>query len=137
MLLSWPILVTQLMMMLGPTIDTIWVGKLGQTAIAAVGVAGTAVMLVMGLMMGFTMGMLALLSRAIGAGDNSLASRIAQQSIVFSAIFAFVIALIGQFLGQKILLMITQDPGIVELGTIYLRIEFLGGATMIFRRDGQ
>ncbi len=133
MILSWPILVTQLMMTLGPTIDTIWVGRLGETAIAAVGVAGTAVMLVMGLMMGFTMGMLALLSRAIGAGDNSLASRIAQQSIVFSAIFAFIIALVGQFLGQKILLLITQDPGIVELGTIYLRIEFLGGATMVFR----
>lgn len=133
MILSWPILVTQLMMTLGPTIDTIWVGKLGEIAIAAVGVSGVGVMLVMGLMMGFTMGMLALLSRAVGAKDSELANRIAQQAIVFSAVFSIVIALIGQFFSEKILLLITQDPDIVELGTRYLRIEFIGGATMVFR----
>ncbi len=133
MILSWPIMITQLMMTLGPTIDTIWVGRLGGTAIAAVGVAGVAVMLVMGLMMGFTMGMLALMARAVGAKDLPLANRVAQQAVVFSAIFAIVIALIGQFFGEKILLLITQDPEIVELGTIYLRIEFIGGATMVFR----
>jgi len=133
LVLSWPITVTQLMMTLGPTIDTIWVGKLGTVAVAAVGVAGVAVMLIMGLMMGFTMGMLALLARAVGAKDLKLANRVAQQAIVFSAIFAAAIALVGQFLGQKILLLITQDPEIVRLGTIYLRIEFVGGATMVFR----
>jgi putative MATE family efflux protein len=133
MILSWPIMITQLMMTLGPTIDTIWVGKLGETAIAAVGVSGVAVMLVMGLMMGFTMGMLALMARAIGAKDSQLANRIAQQAIIFSAIFATTIALIGHFFGEKILLIITQDPEIVRLGTIYLRIEFIGGATMVFR----
>lgn len=133
MILSWPIMVTQLMMTLGPTIDTIWVGKLGETAIAAVGVSGVAVMLVMGLMMGFTMGMMALMARAIGAKDSDFANRVAQQAIVFSAIFATIIALIGHFFGEKILLLITQDPEIVKLGTIYLRIEFIGGATMVFR----
>jgi putative MATE family efflux protein len=131
--LSWPILVTQLLMTLGPTIDTIWVGKLGGTAIAAVGVAGTAVMLAMGLMMGFTMGTLALMARAIGAKDSLLANRVAQQSIVLSAVFAILIALIGQIFGQQIILLITKDPEIVKLGTIYLRIEFFGGATMVFR----
>lgn len=133
LVLSWPIMVTQLMMTLGPTIDTIWVGKLGKVAVAAVGVAGTAVMLAMGLMMGFTMGSLALMARAIGAKDFKFANRIAQQAVVISAIFAVIIALIGQFFGEKILLLITTDPEIVKLGTVYLRIEFFGGATMVFR----
>jgi len=131
--LSWPIMITQLLMTLGPTIDTIWVGQLGRVAVAAVGVAGTAVMLAMGLMMGFTMGSLALMARAIGAKDYKFANRVAQQAIVISAIFAVVIALVGQFLGERILLLITSDPEIVKLGTIYLRIEFIGGATMVFR----
>jgi putative MATE family efflux protein len=122
LVLSWPITVTQLMMTLGPTIDMIWVGKLGTVAVAAVGVAGVVVMLIMGLMMGFTMGMLAL-----------MANRVAQQAIVFSAIFAAVIALVGQFLGERIILIVTSDPEIVRLATIYLRIEFIGGATMVFR----
>ncbi len=133
LLISWPMVVTQTMMSLGPTIDMIWVGRLGGAAVAAVGVSGVAVMLAMGVMMGFTTGMLALISRAIGAKDLATANRVAQQAMVVSAIYAAAIALIGQFLGRQILLLITQDPDIVSLGTTYLRIEFIGGATMVFR----
>ncbi len=133
LLISWPMAVTQTAMSLGPTIDMIWVGRLGQSAVAAVGVSGVVVMLVMGIMMGFTTGMLALISRAIGAKDMEQANRVAQQAAVVSAIYAIVIALIGQFLGERILLLITQDPEIVRLGSSYLRIEFVGGATMVFR----
>ena len=38
--LSWPMVISNSLMMLGPTIDMIWVGKLGSAAIAGVGVAG-------------------------------------------------------------------------------------------------
>jgi len=133
LLISWPMVVTQTMMSLGPTIDMIWVGRLGDAAMAAVGVSGVVVMLAMGVMMGFTTGMLALISRAIGAKDVPAANRVAQQAAVVSAIYAAAIALIGQFLGRRILLLITTDPDIVNLGTTYLRIEFIGGATMVFR----
>ena len=46
LLLSWPMVIHQSLNMLGPTIDMIWVGKLGAASIAGVGVAGMAVMLV-------------------------------------------------------------------------------------------
>lgn len=133
LLISWPVTVTNTLMSLGPTIDMIWVGKLGDVAIAAVGVSGVVVMLAMSVMMGLSMGMLALISRAIGEKDVQTANRVAQQGIVVSAAYAVTIALIGYFLGEKILLLITSDPDIVSLGTIYLRIEFIGGATMVFR----
>jgi putative MATE family efflux protein len=133
LMLSWPMTVTQTLMSLGPTIDMVWVGKLGGAAVAAVGVAGVVVMLAMGVMMGFTAGMLALISRAMGSRDVLTANRVAQQAVVISAIYATLIALIGQFLGEKILLLITSDPEIVSLGTVYLRIEFIGAATMVFR----
>ncbi len=133
LVLSWPMTVTQTMMSLGPTIDMIWVGRLGDAAVAAVGVAGVVVMLAMGVMMGFTTGMLALISRAIGAKDTLMANRVAQQAIVVTAIYAIIMALIGEFLGEQILRIITQDTEIVRLGAAYLRIEFIGGATMLFR----
>ena len=50
--LSWPMIVTNTLMMLGPTIDMVWVGRLGSAAIAGVGVAGMAVMLLNSMMMG-------------------------------------------------------------------------------------
>jgi Na+-driven multidrug efflux pump len=47
LLLSWPMTITQMLMSLGPTIDMIWVGKLGDAAMAAVGISGVVVQLAM------------------------------------------------------------------------------------------
>ena len=71
--LSWPMTVTQTLMSLGPTIDMVWVGKLGDAAVAAVGVSGVVVQLAQGVMMGFTTGMRALIARAIGAARDPIA----------------------------------------------------------------
>jgi putative MATE family efflux protein len=133
LMLSWPMMVTQTLMSLGPTIDMIWVGKLGGVAVAAVGVSGVVVMLAQGVMMGFTTGMLALIARAIGAKDMMTANRVAQQAVVVTAAYSLLMALIGHFFGEKIIALVSSDPEIVRLGTIYLRIEFIGGATMAFR----
>ena len=47
----------------------IWVGKLGPTAIAAVGASGIIIMLISAAMMGFNIGLRAMVARHIGAGD--------------------------------------------------------------------
>jgi putative MATE family efflux protein len=133
LLLSWPMTVTQTIMSLGPTIDMIWVGRLGDVALAGVGVSGVVVQLAQGVMMGFTTGMRALISRAIGAKDTQSANHIAQQAVVVSAAYAILMAVIGHFFGEKIVRLITSDPGVVSVGTTYLRIEFIGGATITFR----
>jgi putative MATE family efflux protein len=133
LLLSWPMTVTQTIMSLGPTIDMIWVGRLGDVALAGVGVSGVVVQLAQGVMMGFATGMRALISRAIGAKDTQSANRIAQQAVVVSAAYAILMALIGHFFGEKIVRFITSDPEVVSVGTMYLRIEFIGGATVTFR----
>lgn len=131
--LSWPMAITQTLMTLGPTIDTIWVGKLGPTALAAVSVSGTCVMLAQGLMMGLTNGMRALIARAIGAKDTETANLVAQQAAAVSAIFAIIMALIGLFFSKQIIALIKPSPEVVEVGAIYLRIQFIGAATMSFR----
>jgi putative MATE family efflux protein len=125
--------VTQTMMSLGPTIDLIWVGKLGDVAVAGVGVSGVVVQLAQGVMMGFAQGMRALIARFIGAKDVHTANRVAQQAVVVSAAYAILMALIGHFFGEKIVSFITSDPEIISVGTTYLRIEFIGGATITFR----
>jgi putative MATE family efflux protein len=132
-LLSWPMTVTQTLMSLGPTIDLVWVGKLGDVAVAGVGVSGVVVQLAQGVMMGFAMGMRALIARFIGAKDVHTANRVAQQAVVVSAAYAILMALVGHFFGEKIVSFITSDPEIISVGTMYLRIEFIGGATITFR----
>ncbi len=125
--------VTQTVMSLGPTIDMIWVGKLGAAAVAGVGVSGIVVQLAQGVMMGFTTGMRSLISRAIGAQDTQSANRVAQHAVVVTAIYAILMAIIGHFFGEKIVSFVTSDPEIVNIGTMYLRIQFIAGGTIIFR----
>jgi putative MATE family efflux protein len=133
MALSWPVTVSQTLMSLGPTIDLVWVGKLGDAAVAGVGVSGVVVQLAQGVMMGLAMALRALISRAIGAKDSPTAHRVAQHAIVVAVAYALLMALIGHFFGEMIVSLITKDPEIVAIGTMYLRIEFIGGATMTIR----
>lgn len=131
--LSWPIAITQTLMMIGPTIDMIWVGRLGPTAIAAVGVSGTVVQLAMGAMMGLTAGVRALIARSIGAGDTVTANRVAQQAAVITAIYSVLMAVIGAFFSEEIISLVHPSPEVMALGAAYLRINFIGSAAMGFR----
>jgi putative MATE family efflux protein len=131
--LSWPIAVTNALMMVGPTIDMIWVGKLGPTAIAAVGISGTVVQLGMGAMMGLTTGLRALIARSIGAGDYHTANRTAQQAMVITAAYALLMAIIGIFFSEHIISLVGPSDDVISVGAAYLRINFIGSAAVAFR----
>ena len=53
--LSWPILITQSLNMVGPFVDMIWVGKLGAASIAGVGVSALVVVVIDAMMKGFSL----------------------------------------------------------------------------------
>ena len=131
--LSWPMVVSNLLMMLGPTIDMVWVGRLGAASIAGVGVAGIAVQLIMGAMMGLIMGMRAMVARFIGGGDVPAANHVAQQAFVISAAFAALAAVIGLFFSEAIMDLFGLEEDVVREGGSYLRVMFMGAAAMAFR----
>jgi putative MATE family efflux protein len=131
--LSWPMIVGSGLNMLGPTIDVIWVGKLGSIAVAGVGVAGIVIMAIMSAMMGMVTGMRALISRSIGADNPEEANNIAVQSIVVSGIISSTIALAGFFLATPLLSMMGLEAGVVEEGSDYLRMVFISTIPMMLR----
>ena len=61
--------VGQSLNMLGPTVDMIWVGRLGAAAVAGVGISGMVVMMTNSLLLGLFTGMRAMIARFFGAGD--------------------------------------------------------------------
>ncbi len=131
--LSWPMVITSTLMMLGPTIDMIWVGKLGSASVAGVGVAGIAVQLTMGAMMGLAMGMRALIARFVGARDPDSANLVAQQGFVVGGGFALLVALVGIFFAEPILGIFGLEPDVMTEGVAYLRIQFIGMIAISFR----
>ncbi len=134
MSLGWPMMVGGSLDMLGPTIDMIWVGRLGVASIAGVGVAGMVVMLVQSMMMGLYMGLRAMVARFIGAGDAKEANHVAQQALVVSVAYSVTMAAIGIFFAEPIMILMGVGPDVVAQGAPYLRINFVGMVTMSFRR---
>jgi putative MATE family efflux protein len=128
--MSWPVFITTFINTLGPTIDMIWVGKLGSDSIAGVGVSGLAVQVINSLVMGTFVGTSAMVARFIGARDETMANRVAQQAFVLSAGFSLVVAIIGIFLSSQIMALLGVSPEVVAAGVSYMRIQFIGIFTM-------
>jgi len=131
--LSWPLVISSSLNMLGPTIDMIWVGRLGSAAIAGVGVAGIAVQLLMSAIMGLAMGMRAMVARFIGARDPGAANHVAMQAFVVSAAFSAVMAAVGFFLAEPIMSLFPLAEDVIREGATYMRIVFLGAIVMVVR----
>jgi len=131
--LSWPMILSSSFNLLGPTVDMIWVGKLGSDAIGGVGGAGIVVMLSISLIMGLFVGLRALVSRNIGARNPDGARHAAQQSMVIAAITSLIMAIIGIFLAEPILKLTGSPPEIIVQGIPYLRVNLIGMVALSFR----
>ncbi len=130
--LAWPVIVSSTVMMMGPIIDTVWIGKLGSEAVAGVGVATIVVMLVNSLIMGLFTGLRALVARFVGAGETARANHAAQQGLVIGMILSLTIAAIGFFLAETILKIWNLEPDVVTAGGTYMRIALVGVCTISF-----
>ncbi len=135
--LSWPIIITQLVTTLGPTIDMIWVGKLGASSVAGVGISGMVVMIMNTARMGIQMGTRAMVARFIGAGDEEGANHVGQQTFVISVGFSIIVAIIGITLAEPIMMLFGVEPDVVAQGAAYMRIQLVGMVTMSFQMMAQ
>jgi len=128
--LAWPMTISTAIRMLGPTIDMVWVGKLGTAALAGVGVSGIAVQMINSARMGLNTGTRAMLARFVGAGDTEGANHVAQQAFVISIVFSLISAVIGIFLAEPILMFLGVKADVVQEGAAYMRIMFAGSIAM-------
>jgi putative MATE family efflux protein len=130
--LSWPMTVSTTIMMLGPIIDMVWIGKLGSADMAGVGISGIIVSLINSLIMGLFTGLRAMVARFVGAGDKEQANRVAQQAFVIGAVLSLVMAAIGQLFATSIMKLWQLEPDVIAAGATYMRIELIGMFTMSF-----
>ena len=135
--LSWPMMITQALTVLGPTLDMIWVGKLGAASIAGVGVSCMVFQFMSVARMGLQTGTRAIVSRSIGANHEKEANHVAQQYFVINVVFSILMAVIGIFLSRQILILLRLEADVLAEGTAYLRIQLIGMVTMSFQMMGQ
>ncbi len=111
-------------------IDLFWVGKLGAAAVAALSLSGTVLFLMWPLVMGMSVGTVALVSRHVGAGRPDKAAAAAGQSLGLSLIAGALVGGGGLLGLNAILGLIGPEPAVAALARQYLAISFIGFGTV-------
>lgn len=111
--------------------DLYWVGRLGKEAIAAVGVAGNLMMVVMALTQMLGVGTTALISQAAGRKDQAHAELAFNQSLVMSLCVAVGLGVAGFLLRDFYCRSLTADGVTALLAKQYLN-WFIPGLLMQF-----
>ncbi len=128
--LSGPMFVSAILQNMQSVIDLFWVGRLGSDAVAALAIAGTVLMLLFPVIMGVSMGTVALVARAIGAGNTAEAGEIAGQSMLLAIVFGIIAGGLGYVCATPLCLLLGSAPAVTPLAAGYLRVSFLGAFTV-------
>ena len=126
LLLSWPMVVMEALYVVSQIVDMIWVGKLGPSSIAGVGIVNFFILLVMSVDMGLILGARAVIARYVGAGDLQHANNAAGQAIVLGAIWGAFMTMVGVLLAEPILGLFGAEAEVIAEGTAYMRVIFAG-----------
>jgi putative MATE family efflux protein len=100
--------------------DLYWVGRLGKEAIAAVGVAGTLMMIVLALTQMLGVGTTTLISHAAGQKDQKRAELVFNQSFIMSILVALALGVIGFALRDVYCNTFSADTETATLAKSYL-----------------
>jgi putative MATE family efflux protein len=101
-------------------VDLYFVARLGDAAIAGVGAAGNLMFIVIGLTQVLGVGTVALISHAVGRKDQAEANLFFNQSIVLSALCAFITLIGGYALTRPYVDAVAADAATIEAGVTYL-----------------
>jgi putative MATE family efflux protein len=100
--------------------DLYWVGRLGKEAIAAVGVAGNLMMIVLALTQALGVGTTTLIAQATGRKDQPRAELVFNQSLGMSILIALTLGLCGFSLRNLYSNLLSADAATAALAKSYL-----------------
>lgn len=113
-------------------VDIFFVSKLGQNAIATVGLTESVVTVVYSVAIGLSTGATAIVARRIGEKDPERASHAAAQAILLSLLATLIISVLGIIFAGDILGMMGASPDVVRDGSGFARIMLGGSVAIIF-----
>ena len=124
--LASPALVEMVLVSFVNVADMIMVGRLGASAIAAVGLANQPVFLATGMFQALNVGTTALVARFVGADMVNKANSTARQSLVVTAVCGALVSLMVYILTPWVMAAMGARPDVRPLGITYMQIVCLG-----------
>ena len=129
-LLAVPMILELIMESTFAVIDIFFVGKLGPSAVATVGLTETYLFLLYSIGMGLSMAVTAIVARRIGEKEKEKAGISAVQSIFLAILISIPFSAAGLFFSKDLLALMGADKWILENGYPYTQ-WMLGGNAVI------
>ena len=120
--MSVPMMISMLVQALYNIVDSIFVARISENALAAVSLAFPIQMLMGALAVGTGVGVNAFVSRSLGKGDLESAEKAANVQMFLSAVYTAAFMLLGFFGIHAFFASQTDVAEIMDGGTVYLRI---------------
>lgn len=130
-LLAIPMVLEMIMESIFAIADIFFVAKLGNDAIAAVGLTESMMTIVYAIAVGFSAGTTALVSRRIGEKDPAAAAKASGQSIIAGLIISLLLAIPGIFFSYELLILMGASEELASFNHGYTRIMFAGNAVIM------
>ena len=112
-------------------VDIYFVGKLGSSAVATVGLTETMLFLLYSVGMGLAMAVTAVVARRIGEGKSEEAAITAVQSIWIALLVSVPFAIAGIVFAKDLLRLMGADAWTLEHGYPYMQVAFGGNAVIL------
>lgn len=112
-------------------VDIFFVSKLGQNAIATVGLTESVITIVYSIAIGLSTGATAIVARRIGEKDTDAAAHAGAQSLIIALIATIALSIAGVVFAGDILRLMGASADVVREGAIFTRIMFAGSLAII------
>ncbi|MGZ0709703.1 MATE family efflux transporter [Coraliomargarita sp. W4R53] len=129
--LTLPTIAGTFAMMVFNLTDTLFVSRLGTEELAAMGFTFPVIMIVGSLAIGFSTGASSITSRALGAGNRSLARRTISDGLVLTIFGTLVVSLLGLLTMTPVFSMLGAEGHVLDLVSGYMQVWYLGAVFAI------
>ncbi len=130
-IIAIPIIISNILQSVLEVVDMYFIGHLGQDAIAGGTMSISIIMVLMTVLFGIVTATAAFISRAYGSQRYERIQVILAHSLYLALIISAIIAVIGFFWSEELLLLLGADPGALAEGVKFLQPMLMGLFVMV------
>ncbi|MFI3214786.1 MAG: MATE family efflux transporter [Eubacteriales bacterium] len=124
--MAWPCVLEALLLCMVNVIDTMMVGSLGETAIAAVGITSQPRFLLLAIVFSLNVGITAVVARRKGENNREAANSILKGMLILSVILGIIIAFIGITFSKQLMNLAGAQEDYLQDAIMYFQIIAFG-----------
>lgn len=131
LIITLPIIISNILQSVLEVVDMYFINHLGQDAIAGGTMSISIIMVLTTVLFGIVTATAAFISRAYGSERYERIQVILAHALYLALIISAIIAVIGFFWSEDLLLLLGADPGVLAAGTKFLRPMLMGLFVMV------